>query len=270
MVLEMSAVSLIRGGREVLSDLDWRVRPGERWVVFGPNGAGKSSLLEVASTYEIASRGRVDVLGARVGTVDLRQLRRRVGYAGAPLARRIRPQLTVRDVVLTGPRAMLSTFRQHFASTDRIRAEELLSELGLAELADRRVDQVSEGERQRAQLARVLVAEPDLLLLDEPTAGLDLAGREQLLSRLDAMADADPGRPVVLVTHQLEEVPASSTRALLLRDGRVFAAGPIETTLTSEALSECVGAAITVEHRDGRYTARRRPQPLRSGGAKLG
>ena len=269
-MLRISGVSLVRAGREVLSSLDWHVRPGQRWVVLGPNGAGKSSLLEVASTYEIASRGAVDVLGAQVGTVDLRLLRRRVGYAGAPLAKRIRPQLTVRDVVLTGPRAMLSTFRQQFASEDRARADELLAELGLASLADRRVDQVSEGERQRAQLARVLVAEPELLLLDEPTAGLDLAGREHLLARLDAMADADPDRPVVLVTHQLEEVPASSTHALLLRAGRVFAAGPIEATLTSEALSECAGTPVTVERRDGRFTARRRPQPLRTGGGGLG
>lgn len=257
-VLRMREVVLVRGDRRVLEAVHWEVADGQRWVVMGPNGAGKSTLLELASTYEIPSRGRIDVLGHRVGRVDLRELRRRIGYAGAPLARRIRPELTAIEAVLTGPRAMLTTFRQSFDADERSHALRLLAELGLADVTDRRVSRLSEGERQRVQVARTLMTEPELLLLDEPTASLDVAGREQLVTRLGRLrADGRP-RAVVLVTHHLEEIPASATHALLLRDGRVLAAGSVEATLTSEALSACFGVALQVGRDRGRWWARAR------------
>lgn len=260
-MLQFTQVSLIRGDRKVLAGIDWRVRPGERWAVLGPNGAGKTSLLEVASTYEIPSRGAVEVLDERVGRVDLRELRKRIGYAGALLARRMRPELTAFEAVVTGPRAMLTTFRQSFGREEAHRATALLDELGLSDLADRRVHRLSEGERQRVQLARVLMTDPELLLLDEPTAGLDIAGREQLLARLDTMPAGRP-RATVLVTHHLEEIPASASHVLLLAGGRVRAAGPIEDTLTSAALSDCAGLDLVVDRAGGRWSARRGPQAL--------
>jgi iron complex transport system ATP-binding protein len=254
-VLSMEGVRLVRGGKPVLDDVTWQVAAGQRWVVLGPNGAGKSTLLELASTYEVPSRGRIHVLGYRVGRTDLRDLRRLVGYAGAPLAKRLRSDLTALDAVLTGPRATLSVFRQTFDDDERDRAGRLLSELGIAALADRRVGHLSEGERQRVQLARTLMTDADLLLLDEPTAGLDLGGREQLVARLGAL---DGGRPraAVLVTHHLEEIPASATHALLLRGGRVMAAGPIGQTVTSAALSACFGVDLQVASEGGRWWVR--------------
>ena len=255
-VLRFRDVRLVRGGKTILDGVDWDVADDERWVVLGPNGAGKSTLVELASTYQIPSRGGIDVLDQRVGRVDLRELRRDIGYAGAPLARRIRPELSVLDAVLTGPRAMLSTFRQTFGEEERAEAKALLMDLALDALAERRVGTLSEGERQRVQLARTLMTAPKLLLLDEPTAGLDLAGREQLVSRLAVLPHGQRLRAAVLVTHHLEEIPASTTHVLMLRDGRTLAAGPIGETLDSRALSACFGLSLEVAERDGRWTAR--------------
>lgn len=249
----MEGVRLVRDGKLILDGIDWTVDEGDRWVVLGPNGAGKSSLLELASTYEVPSRGRIAVLGHRIGGSDLRALRRSIGYAGAPLARRIRRDLTAMDAVLTGPRAMLTTFRQTFDADELARAKALLAELDLDALGDRLVSLLSEGERQRVQLARVLMTEPDLLLLDEPTAGLDIAGREQLVARLGR-----PGGPraTVLVTHHLEEVPVGTTHALLLRGGRVLASGSIGETVTSATLSACFRMPLEVGSQAGRWWAR--------------
>lgn len=264
-VLRLRDAELRRDGTTLVTGVDWTVGEGERWAVLGPNGAGKTSLLELASAYELPSRGTVEVLGARVGRVDLREHRRRIGVAGPTLRRRLRGELTVLEAVLTGPHATLTVWGQEFSPLEVAAARSLLDDLGLGRLADRRVDRLSEGERQRTQLARVLRAgcdgagapaawAPELLLLDEPAAGLDVAGRELVLSRLE---DVVTPRAVVVVSHHLEELPPSTTHALALRGGRPHAAGPVDEVLTGPVLSEVFGLPLAVGRRDGRWWAQR-------------
>lgn len=255
-LLALDGVSITVGGATLLDDVTWRVQPGERWVVLGPNGAGKSTLLQVASTYRYPSRGGVSVLGERVGRVDVRQIRRRVGYASAELGRMLDDRLTAHDAVVSALAALLVRWRGTYRDADHQRAATLLRDLGVGPLAGRRIASLSEGERRRVQIARALMPAPDLLLLDEPAAGLDIAGREQLLEVLTALAgDRDLGA-IVFVTHHVEEIPAGFTHALLLADGAAVAAGPLGTTLTSETLSRCVGIDVVLSHVDGRFGAR--------------
>lgn len=254
-MVEFVGVGFVRERRPILADVTWQVRPGERWVVLGPNGAGKSTLLRLASTYELPTHGRVWVLGRRVGGVDLRQVRPRIGYVSASLARAVAERTTALDAVVTGKDATLRRWRQEFTDGDWQRATRLLEELGCGHLMGSWFSTLSEGERQRVQIARSLMSDPQLLLLDEPTAGLDLAGREQLVVALARLA-ADPSLPgVVFVTHHVEEIPPGFTHALLLRRGRMLEAGPIEHALTSTSLSICFGLTITLERLDGRYMA---------------
>ncbi|QBI20597.1 ATP-binding cassette domain-containing protein [Egibacter rhizosphaerae] len=258
-VLRLRGVGLRRDGRVLVGGVDWEVEEGQRWALLGPNGAGKTSLLEVASTYELPSDGVADVLGARVGRVDLRELRRRVGVAGPTLTRRLRPESTVLEAVLTGPRATLTAWGQSFDEAEVAAARGLLTDLGLGGLAERRVGTLSDGERQRTQLARVLragetAASPELVLLDEPAAGLDVGGRELLLDRLERLVAP---RALVLVSHHLEELPPSVTHALILRDGGVHACGPVDEVLTGLVLSDAFGVPLEVRREQGRWHARR-------------
>ncbi len=242
--------------RAVLLDaIEWRVGMGERWVVMGPNGAGKTTLLNLAAAVSHPSEGSVEVLGATLGRVDMRRLRERIGSLEPGLARRIRGRLTAFEVVLTGAFGSIALLHDRIEEAHRRRARELMETVGAAELAERRYENCSQGERQRLLLARALMDEPELLLLDEPTAGLDLPSRERLVASLDAMSEEQPGLPTVTVTHHPEEVPASSTHALLLAGGRAVAAGPIEATLTGPALSECFGIEVEVSHAHGRWLA---------------
>ena len=258
-VVECKALDLIIGERTVLRGVDWHVRAGERWVVLGPNGAGKSSLLRVAATYDMPSSGQVHVLGERLGRVNVWTLRTRIGWASPGTARLLKPFMTVRQAVATGQRAVMTMFRQQFAEHEWERADMLARRSGLGTLLDRRVDQLSEGERQRLLLARMLMPDPDLLLLDEPTAGLDLPGRERLVAQLSALGGAQRPAAIVMVTHQFEEIPPGFTHALMLRDGAVVASGELDTVLTEQNLAACFGVPLVLEQRDGRWWARSAP-----------
>ena len=254
-VIACKALDLIVGERLVLRGVDWHVRPGERWVVLGPNGAGKSSLLRLAASYEMPSSGRAHVLGEQLGRVNVWTLRTRIGWASPGTARLLKPYLTVRQAIVTGLRAVMTMFRQEYDDHEWQRAELLGHRAGLGALLDRRVDQLSEGERQRLLLARMLMPDPDLLLLDEPTAGLDLPGRERLLAQLTALGEQERPQAIVMVTHHFEEIPPGFTHALLLRDGAVVAAGELAAVLTAQNLAACFGVGLTLEHRDGRWWA---------------
>ncbi len=255
-VLDLQAVSIRRGAKVILDSVTWQVSDGERWVVLGRNGAGKTTLLQIAAGRMHPSSGVAELLGERLGAVDVFELRPRIGLASSALADRIPASETVRDVVLTAAYGVTGRWRESYEDLDRVRADDLLAAFGMAKLADRTFGTLSEGERKRTQIARSLMTDPELLLLDEPAAGLDLGGREELVAALAELA-GDPRSPVlVLVTHHVEEIPPGFTHALLLRDGRVHAAGPIADVLTAEQLSGAFEVDLTVEQANGRWTAR--------------
>lgn len=255
-VLDLQDVSIRRGTTTILNRLSWTVREGERWVVLGRNGAGKTTLLQVASGRMHPSAGTADLLGSRMGRVDVFELRPRIGLSSASLADRIPAGETVRDVVLTAAYGVTGRWRESYEELDESRAGDLLAAFGVAHLADRRFGTLSEGERKRTQIARSLMTDPELLLLDEPAAGLDLGGREELVAALAELA-GDPRSPVlVLVTHHVEEIPPGFTHLLLLRDGEVHARGPLDEVLTAENLSGAFGLDLVVERTGDRWTAR--------------
>jgi iron complex transport system ATP-binding protein len=255
-VVRLQAVRVVRDGVPILHGIDWEVRASERWALIGPNGAGKTTLLQVAGMRLLPTLGTVEVLGETYGRTDARALRRRVAFVSGALLRAFRPTITAHDMVLTGRFAALETWWHDYDDDDHARADQLLREAGIPALTGRTFEVLSEGERQEVLLCRALMGQPELLLLDEPAAGLDLANRERLVTRLAALA-ADPGTPpLVLVTHHLEEIPPGITHAALLRAGRLVAAGPAEEVLTSEVVSDCYGLPVTVEWAGGRITAR--------------
>jgi iron complex transport system ATP-binding protein len=246
------------GGPPVLDGIDWEVGPGERWVVLGPNGSGKTSLIRIAGAWLHPTSGRVEILGRRLGRTDVRELRTRIGLASGGLEALFSQDVTAHEVVLSGKHAALETWWHPYTDDDRRRATGLLEQVGCSHLADRAFATGSDGERKRVQLARTLMTEPELLLLDEPAAGLDLGAREALVERLAHLA-ADPAAPpTVLVTHHVEEIPEAFTHAMLLSAGRVCSAGPLTAALTSGTLSDAFGVPVTLEERAGRWTARRR------------
>jgi iron complex transport system ATP-binding protein len=255
-VLCLDMVSLVRDERTILDRVDWSVCPGERWVVLGRNGSGKTSLIRIASLHLHPSSGAVTVLGETLGRTDVRQLRTRIGLASPSLADQFRRELTAVEIVMTARHAALEPWWHTYTDADRARARQLLSAMGCVAVADQRFGLLSSGERQRVLLARTLMTEPGLLLLDEPTAGLDLGGREELVASLSALALDAATPPTVLVTHHVEEIPVGFTHALLLAEGRVQAQGPIESVLTAEALSTCFGLPLHLDHADHRWSAR--------------
>jgi len=255
-VLDLHGVTVRRDTKNILDAVDWQVNEGERWVVLGRNGAGKTTLLQIASARMHPTAGSVDVLGERLGRVDVFELRPRIGLASAALAERIPGDETVRDVVLTAAYGVTGRWREEYEEFDAERADALLAAFGVDHLADRYFGTLSEGERKRTQIARALMTDPELLLLDEPAAGLDLGGREELVAALSELA-SDPASPVlVLVTHHVEEIPPGFTHLLLLRDGLVHKAGPIGEVLTADNLSEAFGMPLLVAHGGGRWMAR--------------
>jgi iron complex transport system ATP-binding protein len=257
-VLELSDVTVRRGTAVLLDRVSWRVEEDERWVVLGPNGAGKTTLMQLAGARVHPSEGTVSILDETMGQVDVFELRPRIGLTSAALAERIPPQELVRDVVVSASYGVVGRWREHYDGLDHERADELLRELGAAALAERTYGTLSEGERKRVQIARALMTDPELLLLDEPAAGLDLGGREDLVSTLSVLAH-DPDAPAtVLVSHHVEEIPPGFSHALLLRRGGVVAAGAIEAVLTEENLSAAFGMPLLLSRADERWAARRR------------
>lgn len=255
--LDLGDVRVVREGRALLDGITWRVGPGERWALLGPNGSGKTTLLRVAGLWLRPTSGEVRVAGELSGRTDIRSLRARIGFTSAALADSLRADVDALDVVMTGRRAALEAWWHPWTDEDRAAARRELERVGAAPLADRRFGTLSSGERQRVLLARALAGDPALLLLDEPAAGLDLGGREALVDRLAALA-ADPATaPLVIVTHHPEEIPPGITHALLLREGRITAAGPIGEVLTAAPLSACFGIDLEVSDDGGRINARR-------------
>ncbi len=255
-VISVAAGTVTRAGRNLLDAVDWRVELDERWVVLGANGAGKTTLLNLVSARLHPTSGVVHVLGEQLGRVDVFELRTRIGLASVAVHDRIPPEEKVPDVVVTAAWSVVGRYRERYDPLDERRARALLEQFGVLGFADRAYGTLSEGERKRVQIARALMTDPELLLLDEPAAGLDLGGREDLVRRLAELAQ-DPDAPAtVLVTHHVEEIPPGFTHALLLRDGAVVAAGPVTETVTSEHLSKTFGLPLRVEYRDSRFTAR--------------
>jgi iron complex transport system ATP-binding protein len=257
-VVGMHGVGVRRGSTLLLDAVDWQVGDGERWVVLGPNGAGKTTLMLVASGRLFPTTGDVTLLDETLGAVNLAEVRPRIGFASAAHAADFPAGESVRDVVMSGAHAVTGRWREEYDDLDAARAERLMGAWGIAHLARRTLGTLSEGERKRTLIARSLMADPELLLLDEPAAGLDLGGREDLVARLGDLAAGTDSPVLVLVTHHVEEIPPGFTHGMLLRGGRVVAAGPLETVITAESLSAAFGLPVDVEHDRGRWAARRR------------
>ena len=254
--IALGGVTVQRDGVPVLRGIDWRVEIGDRWVILGPNGSGKTTLLQVAAARLWPTAGTVDVLGARLGHVDVRTLRPRVALVSGAVTRQLRADLPARDVVASGRHGALETWWNRYTSEDWEKADGLLTRGGVGELGDRPFGVISEGERQQVLLARALMSDPELILLDEPFAGLDLGARERLLVRLTSLA-ADPASPpVVLVTHHCEEIPPGFTHGALLAGGALVGAGRLAEVVTSARVSACFGLAVTVGCTDGRWWSR--------------
>ncbi len=251
----MAAVSVVRGAKTLLSKVDWQVREGERWVILGPNGAGKTTLLQIAAARLHPTSGIAGILDESLGKVDVFELRPRIGLSSAALATQIPEYENVLNVVVTAAYGVTGRWREGYEKDDERRAFALLNDWGMGPLLNRKFSTLSEGERKRVQIARALMTDPELLLLDEPAAGLDLGGREDLVHRLSQLAMDEDAPAIVLVTHHLEEVPPGFTHAMLMRDGEVVAAGPVDEVLTSGNLSETFGLPLDVSVNAGRYTA---------------
>ena len=257
-VLHLLEVTVRRGNTLLVDRISWNVDVDERWVVLGANGAGKTTLMQLAAAQLHPTSGRLHVLGGRIGAVDVTELRPRIGLSSASLATRVPPTEKVRDVVVSAGWGVVGRWREAYDASDLARAEELLATMAVDHLADRLYGTLSEGERKRTLAARALMTDPELLLLDEPAAGLDLGGREDLLARLSELA-VDPASPTtILVTHHVEEIPTDFSHVLMLRDGRVVAEGPVDDTLTEANLSDTFGMPLLLTGQDGRYFARAR------------
>jgi iron complex transport system ATP-binding protein len=255
-VLRLTDVSFVRDGRTILAPLTWKVLQGQRWVVLGANGSGKTTLLRIAAMYEHPSSGDVRVLGERLGRTDVRVLRRRIGYLSPSLSVQLRQELRCLDVVMSAKYAALEPWWHQYDAADEARATACLDRMGVTWLAERPMATTSSGEQQRVLLARTLMNDPGVVLLDEPSARLDLGGREQLVEALAELTTDPSAPPLVLVTHHLDEVPPGMTHVMMLREGKVVVSGPIARTLTSANLSESFGVPLTLERRDdGRFSA---------------
>ena len=258
-VLEFAGVSVVRDGNTLLDDITWEVEEGQRWVVLGPNGAGKTTLLQLAAGRIHPTTGVAGILGEVLGAVDVFELRPRIGLSSAAMAERLPADELVRDVVVTASYGIVGRWHESYDALDHARATDLLEALGAAHLRDRSFGTLSEGERKRVQIARALMTDPELMLLDEPAAGLDLGGREELVARLGTLAADIHAPALVLVTHHVEEIPPSFTDVLLMREGSIVAAGPVELVLTAANLSQTFGLPLVVEHHGDRWSARAAP-----------
>ena len=254
-MLELVDVGRRIDGSRILEDVSWRVRPGQHWVVLGPNGSGKTTIARIASLRLHPSTGMVRVLGTELGRADIRPLLGRIGYAAAALADQLRPGLAAADVVMTAKHGALETWWHEYDDADRAQAHASLERVGIPDLADHAFGTLSSGERQRVLIARALFTDPALLILDEPTAALDLGGREDLVATLDRLARDPDVAPMVLITHHVDEIPPTFTHCLLVKDGTVHRCGPLDDVLTGEHLSATFDRALTLERRRGRWSA---------------
>jgi iron complex transport system ATP-binding protein len=256
LVVAADRVNVVRSGQHLLRDLTWRVELDERWVVLGPIGAGKTTMINLAAGRSHPTSGTMYVLGERIGRTDLHELRTRVGLSTAALSERIPAEEQVRNVVVTAAWSVVGRWRENYDPADLAGADALMKQFGVGHLAERSYGTLSEGERKRVQIARALMTDPELLLLDEPAAGLDLGGREDLVTRLAEVAQ-DPDSPaLVVVTHHVEEIPPGFTHAMLLRQGEVVASGLLESVMTGDNLSTAFGLPLKLEYADGRFSAR--------------
>ncbi|QZY52019.1 ABC transporter ATP-binding protein [Leucobacter tenebrionis] len=258
-VLRFNDVTYVRDRRPILDGIDWAVEDSERWVILGPNGAGKTTLMKLATANDYPTTGTVEVLDKRLGRVDIFELRNRIGFVSSATGRRIPASETVRNLVLTAAYGVEGRWNEHYDEVDVRQAERILAEWDLAEYVDRAYGTLSDGERKRALIARAVMTDPEMLLLDEPSASLDLGARERLLQMLSGFARSPHSPAMIMVTHHVEEVPPGFSHALLLRDGRVQAAGPIADTLTAENLEATFGMPFDLSVSNGRYAAVARP-----------
>jgi iron complex transport system ATP-binding protein len=257
-IIQLAGVAVRRSGRTILGPIDWAVGDGERWVVLGPNGCGKTTLLSVASMNEWPSAGTVDLLGERYGRVDSRELRRRVGYAGSSVEAQMSPDLTPRTLIMTARHGAFGPWWHRYDQADHDRAAMLGERLGLQDHLDQPFATLSAGERRRTSIARALMPDPEVLLLDEPMASLDLAAREWLLHDIERLAREPSLRGIILVTHHLEEIPPGFDHALVMAHGRAVAAGPIDTVLTDDVLTQAFELPLAVQRHGDRWAARMR------------
>jgi iron complex transport system ATP-binding protein len=254
-VLRFTDVSYVRDGRPILNGFTWSMEDSERWVILGPNGAGKTTIMKLAAAKDYPTGGVVDVLSERLSQVDVFELRNRLGLVSSAAARRIPATETVRDLVLTAAYSIEGRWNEQYDEIDAQQGDEVLAEWDLVALAEHAFGTLSDGERKRALIARAVMTDPELLLLDEPSASLDLGARERLLQILSGFAQSPFSPAMVMVTHHVEEIPPGFTHALLLREGQVQAAGPLATTLTAENLEATFGMPFELTQSAGRYSA---------------
>ncbi|WP_255364770.1 ABC transporter ATP-binding protein [Corynebacterium sp. NML140438] len=257
LLIDFRGVEFIRGGNTLVGPVDWQVELDERWVIVGPNGAGKTTLIRMAAAQEFPSRGVAFVLGERIGKTDMRDLRAAIGLTSSAIASMIPASEKVGDIVVSAGYAVVGRWREKYEDVDYEQALDVLEQVGAMHLIDRTWGTLSDGEKKRVLIARAVMIDPELLIMDEPAAGMDLGGREDLIAYLGDLA-LDPDAPaMVMITHHLEEIPYGFTHAMLLDEGTVIAQGLIEDVLTSENVSQAYHQPIEVQHDDGRFYARR-------------
>ena len=257
-VLQLTNVTVIREGKPLLQKINWEVHPDQRWVILGPNGSGKTTLCQLASLYLHPSSGHIEVLGEHLGQTDIRNLRKRLGFTSSALQTLLTPTLRVEDIVVSAKFAALAPWWHTYTPEDRKKARRLLDLFECTDLEQRSFKTLSSGEKQRVLLARTLMNDPALWILDEPMSGLDLGGRERFIDRLGLLA-SDPKSPsTILVTHYVEEIPKGFTHALLLANGQVVRTGELTKVLNEKSISECFGTPLTLDYQDGRWRAQTR------------
>lgn len=254
-ILDLQDVTVRRGSNEILSHVTWQVLPGERWIVMGSNGAGKTTLMQICSGFMHPTTGNASILGYELGRTDVRELRTLVGISSAAVVALLPPQETVLDSILTSAYGISGRWRERYDQVDKNRAHDLMQDWGLTSFASRRIGNLSEGERKRVQIARALMCDPEILILDEPAAGLDVGGREDLVGRLAQLAADESSPSLILVTHHVEEIPPNFTHALLLKSGQVSARGELSSVIASDPMSEAFGMPLDVEYGEQRWHA---------------
>ncbi|MBT94633.1 MAG: iron ABC transporter ATP-binding protein [Acidimicrobiaceae bacterium] len=254
-ILKLSDVTLRRENKAILDSINFQVQSGENWVVLGPNGCGKTSLLRIASLFEHPSSGVVSVLGKTLGKTDIRKIRHLVGFTGHGISQLLRPDLETEVVVMTAKYGALEPWWHTYTNEDRAKANAHMKAVGVNHLAKQKFGTLSSGEKQRALLARSLMSDPELLLLDEPASGLDLPGREELINSLSALTSDSHAPPIVMVTHHVEEIPSGFSHILFMKNGSPIASGPISEILNTDNLSKCFGIHLEIREFNGRWSA---------------